>query len=119
MSQSAALRQKPVKSGAAEPWRRGSVARGGGDAGTRAELRAIIRKVYGDRLVRALLFGSRVRGTAGPDSGGFLEESAYAADASLQAFDAGHDLQIVGLTEDDFRLEESFYYNLRREGVPL
>jgi predicted nucleotidyltransferase len=95
------------------------------------ELRLEFKKLYGDRLVQLLLYGSQARGDARPGSDidclvvlkGPIDPGAeitrvvpYTASLSLQ-----HDVVIscAFISEERFDNEQSpFLINVRREGLP-
>jgi predicted nucleotidyltransferase len=103
-----------------------------GLSGILAELRAKLANVYGDRLVRVVLYGSQARGDAEPGSdidvlvvlkspvrpgqeiarlGPFLTDLSLTHDALVAC---------AFVSEERFRQEQSpFLMNVRREGVPL
>ena len=105
------------------------------DARTEAilgELRKRFEEMYGDRLARLILYGSRARGDAHPDSDidilvvlhGIVDASEeiercgqMTADLSLEL---GLVIACVFISEDDFKCRQGpFLRNVRREGVTV
>jgi predicted nucleotidyltransferase len=104
-----------------------------------AELREILaayrrglERIYGDRLVEVVLFGSRARGDACPDSDidvmVVLKGPVQAGEETRRCseFRAGlcleHDVVITSIymSEDRYRSEESgLLRNVRKEGMPI
>jgi len=94
-------------------------------------LRAELERLYGDRLERVLLFGSRARGDARPDSDwdvavvirdyhGDLEEVFSLADLGHDLMlETGAVLSIKPFAPEDLERRTLFMHNLRREGVAL
>jgi uncharacterized protein len=96
------------------------------------DYRARLEAIYGPRLVKLVLFGSRARGDADPDSDiyvmivleGPLDAAtegertiALAAELSLR-----YDTVIIPLFADAEtyrRNDYSFFQNVRREGLPV
>lgn len=94
------------------------------------DLRRRLERLYGDRLVQVLLFGSQARGDAGPDSdidvlvvlegevhvwAEIQRTIADVADVSL-AYDAA--LECTFISRDDFEQESSlFMETVRRDGA--
>jgi uncharacterized protein len=97
-----------------------------------AQLRAGLERLYGERLVRVILFGSRARGDADPDSDIDVlvvlhgpvspwEEIArtedLVADLSLEHAEV---LACVFMSETEFEEDRTpLLLNVRREGVPV
>ncbi|MBX9700287.1 MAG: nucleotidyltransferase domain-containing protein [Acetobacteraceae bacterium] len=97
----------------------------------RAALRAALAEAYGPRLVRAVLYGSRARGDAGPDSdwdvavflepvGDAVEEAYRLADLGTALLDA-HDAVVHAMpfARDSYEARTLFMRRVRQEGVPL
>ena len=98
-----------------------------------AELKAALEKLYGERLLRVILYGSQARGDALPDSdidilvmlkGEFnstVEQDRVSYVTS--DLDLKHDVLITTLilSEDHFERHKdwSFFTNVRREGISL
>ena len=90
-----------------------------------------LERLYGDRLERVLLFGSRARGDARPDSDwdvavflrgydGNREEwsrlSSLAFDILLET---GIDLSLQPFAPEELARRTPLMHEIRREGVPL
>jgi uncharacterized protein len=92
-------------------------------------LKAELERRYGDRLERVLLFGSRARGDARPDSDwdvavflrgydGNLDEVFRLADLSYDLMmETGEVLSIKPFAPDELAKRTLFMHNLRQEGV--
>ena len=96
-----------------------------------ARLRAGLEKLYGDRLVKVILFGSRARGEADPDSDidvlvvlrGAVspwEEIERTGDLSTDlCLELGEVVACVFMSEEEFLRDRTpLLLNIRREGVP-
>lgn len=97
-----------------------------------AELRKGLERLYGERLVKVILFGSRARGDADPDSdidvlvvlkGNVspwpeIERTGdLAADILLEQ---GELVAFVFMSEEEFLKDRTpLLLNVRREGVPV
>jgi len=97
-----------------------------------SKFRGELGRLYGDRLVHAILFGSRARGDAGPESdidvlvvlrGSVRPSEEIARTSPLRAelcLQHGLVFSCTYLSEDRFRRGQSpLLLNVRREGVPL
>jgi uncharacterized protein len=94
-------------------------------------LRAELERLYGPRLERVILFGSRARGDARPDSDwdvavvlrghdGDLEESFRLADLAYDLLlETGEMLSPKPFASEELEERTLFMHNLRGEGVPL
>jgi predicted nucleotidyltransferase len=94
-------------------------------------LKAELERLYGDRLERVLLFGSRARGDARPDSDWDIAVFLRGYDGNREEWsrlsDLGFDLMMetgIGLSLKLFAPEELtertlFMHNLRRDGIEL
>lgn len=94
-------------------------------------LRAELERLYGPRLERALLFGSRARGDARPDSDwdvavvlrgydGDLEEAYRLADLAYDLLlETGEMLSLKPFAPEELGERTLFMLNLRAEGVAL
>jgi uncharacterized protein len=94
-------------------------------------LRASLTAVYGDRLSRVVLYGSRARGDAKPDSdydiavflrnrGSFADENARLAELTtdiLLATDAV--INAIPLSEEAYAQQTGFMHELRTDGIEL
>ena len=97
-----------------------------------AELHRGLEAIYGDRLIRLVLFGSQARGDAKPDSDidvlvvlqGPVDSGEEISRCSefKAALCLTHGIVIssVYVSEDQYRNEQSpLLLNVRREGVPV
>lgn len=97
-----------------------------------AEARRRLEALYGDRLVRLVLYGSQARGDARPESdvdvlvilqGPFelYSETKHLARLALDLFDRyGLNISFQPFTEADFRNPaSSFMQNVRMDGVEI
>lgn len=97
-----------------------------------AELRGLLRDHYGDRIARLVLFGSRARGDASPDSDydvlvvlrGTVAPSTERRrlSSALYGLCFRHDavLSCHFVDEDRYETERSpFFLNVRREGLAV
>ena len=100
--------------------------------GVLAELRRRLEELYGDRLVKLVLFGSQARRTASPDSDidvlvvlrGAVEPSTeiHRASPVTAALSLEHDVVIscVYVSEERYRADNGpLLLNVRAEGVPV
>ncbi len=95
------------------------------------EVRRGARAIYGDSLVRALLYGSHARGEAGPDSDidiVFVLREPETPEQRERFLDLMVDLNLkyeallshACILERDYQTRQGpFLRNVRREGVPL
>ncbi|MBV8525455.1 MAG: nucleotidyltransferase domain-containing protein [Acetobacteraceae bacterium] len=93
--------------------------------------RATVTEIYGDRLERVVLFGSRARGDANPDSdydvavfikdaGTFAYESARLAAVSTDIlFDTGAVISATPFPAGAYRQRTGFMHELRKDGLDL
>jgi uncharacterized protein len=93
--------------------------------------RAAVREIYRDRLERVVLFGSRARGDAKPDSdydiavfikdaGTFSEESARLAAVSTDILlDTGAVISATPFVAGTYGERTGFMHELRKHGVDL
>lgn len=93
--------------------------------------RAELDKVYGDRLVRVVLFGSRARGDARPDSDydvavflrdpdSFWTESGRLAQVETDIlYDTLAVINALPFDKKAYDSQTMFMGEVRREGVPL
>jgi predicted nucleotidyltransferase len=96
-----------------------------------ARFRAAMAEIYGDRVERIVLFGSRARGDARPDSdydvavfindgGSFAEESARLAAVSTDIlFDTGAVISATPFPAAAYRERTGFMHELRKDGLDL
>ncbi|MCL1492950.1 MAG: nucleotidyltransferase domain-containing protein [Pseudanabaena sp. Salubria-1] len=96
------------------------------------ELKQELQKMYGDRLVKLILFGSHARGEANPDSDidllavlkspvSQVQEISYMSDLRVKMI-LEHDelVSIIPITEEDFsKRNVAFLRNIRKEGIEL
>jgi uncharacterized protein len=96
------------------------------------ELKLGLKELYGDRLVRLILFGSHARGEANPDSDIDLlavlkspvsqtQEIFYMSNLRVKIL-LEHDelVSIIPVTEEDFsKRNVGFLRNIRKEGIEL
>jgi uncharacterized protein len=94
-------------------------------------LRAALAGLYGDRLERALLFGSRARGDARPDSDydiavflrdfqGLWDEAGALADATTEIlFDTGAVVTPIPFPAGAHLDRTALMAEIRREGIDL
>ena len=93
--------------------------------------RAAIIEIYGERVERVVLFGSRARGDAAPDSdydvavflreaGTFTDESARLAAVSTDIlFDTGAVISAMPFPAGAYRERTGFMHELRKDGLDL
>jgi predicted nucleotidyltransferase len=93
--------------------------------------RAAVAKIYGERVERVVLFGSRARGDAKPDSdydvavfirnvGAFTEESARLAAVSTDIlFETGAVISATPFPAGAYRERTGFMHELRKDGLDL
>jgi predicted nucleotidyltransferase len=93
--------------------------------------RAALDKAYGDRIERVVLFGSRARGDARPDSdydvaiflkdmNSFWTESGVIAGIETEILmDEGVVINALPLAEGSYRERTGFMGEVRREGIDL
>jgi uncharacterized protein len=93
--------------------------------------RAAVTEIYGDRLERVVLFGSRARGDAKPDSdydiavfiknaGTFTDESARLAAVSTDILlDTGAVISATPFLAGTYRERTGFMHELRKHGLDL
>jgi len=96
-----------------------------------ARLRAALAATYGERLERAVLYGSRARGDHRPDSdydiavfikdpGTFTAESAHLAEVSTDIlFDTGVVISATPFPAGAYRARTGFMHELRKDGLDL
>lgn len=93
--------------------------------------RAALDAAYGDRLERAVLYGSRARGDAQPDSdydigvfirehGTFTEESERLAELSLDILlDTGDVINATPFPASAYGVSSNFMHELRRDALEI
>ena len=93
--------------------------------------RAAMTEVYGARVERVVLFGSRARGDARPDSdydvavfikdaGAFTDDSARLAAVSTDIlFDMGAVISATPFPAGAYRERTGFMHELRKDGLDL
>jgi predicted nucleotidyltransferase len=96
-----------------------------------SRFRAALDEVYGERIERVVLFGSRARGDARPDSdydvavflkdlGGFGEEAETIAEIETDILtDAGVVINALPLQAGSYRERTGLMQELRRDGLDL
>jgi predicted nucleotidyltransferase len=96
-----------------------------------ARFRAAVTEIYGPRLERVVLFGSRARGDARRDSdydiavfieqaGGFAEESALLAAVTTDIMlDTGAVISATPFPSGAHRERTGFMHELRKDGLVL
>jgi predicted nucleotidyltransferase len=93
--------------------------------------RSALAEIYGDRLERAVLYGSRARGDHRPDSdydiavfikdpGNFTEESAELAAVTTDILiDTGAVISATPFPAGAYRERTGFMHELRKDGLDL
>ncbi len=93
--------------------------------------RAAVAEIYGDRVERIVLFGSRARGDAKPDSdydiavfikdaGSFTDESTRLAIVETDIlFDTGAVISAMPFPAGTYRERTGFMHELRKDGLDL
>jgi predicted nucleotidyltransferase len=93
--------------------------------------RAAVTEIYGGRVERVVLFGSRARGDAKPvsdydvavfikDAGAFADESARLATVSTDIlFDMGAVISATSFPAGAYRERTGFMHELRKDGLDL
>lgn len=93
--------------------------------------RASLNDLYGERLERVVLYGSRARGDHRPDSdydiavflkdpGDFADESAHLADVSTDILlDTGAVISATPFRAGAYRERTGFMHELRKDGLDL
>jgi predicted nucleotidyltransferase len=96
-----------------------------------SRFRAALDEVYGERIERVVLFGSRARGNARPDSDydvavflkeltGFGEEMGKIAEIETDIlYDTGAVISALPLRAGSYRERTGLMQELRREGLDL
>ncbi|MBI5312688.1 MAG: nucleotidyltransferase domain-containing protein [Methylocystis sp.] len=96
-----------------------------------ARFRAALARTYGERLERAVLFGSRARGDARPDSDydvavflreqeGFWQESGRLAEIETDIlYDTGAVINALPFSAGAYGARTPFMQELQRDGVDL
>jgi uncharacterized protein len=99
---------------------------------TLSEIKESLQKLYGDRLVRLILFGSHARGEAHPESDidllivlkspvSQVQEIVHMSELRLKML-LEHDelVSIIPIAEADFQTRDvALLRNIRREGIEL
>ena len=96
------------------------------------ELKRELRSLYGDRLVKLILFGSHARGEANPDSDidllavlkspvSQVQEISYMSELRVKILlDYNELVSIIPMSEDRFNAKTvSLLRNIQREGIEL
>ena len=93
--------------------------------------RGTLNEIYGERLERVVLYGSRARGDHCPDSdydiavfikdpGNFSDESAHLAKVSTDIlFDTGAVISATPFPAGAYRERTGFMHGLRKDGLDL
>lgn len=93
--------------------------------------RAALVQVYGERLERAVLFGSRARGDARPDSDydialflkepeSFWQESGHLAEIETDIlYDTGAVINALPFSAGAYGARTPFMHEIRRDGLDL
>ena len=97
-----------------------------------SELKQELQKMYGDRLVKLILFGSHARGEANPDSDidllavlkspvSQVQEISYMSELRVKILlDYNELVSIIPMSEDRFNAKTvSLLRNIQREGIEL
>jgi uncharacterized protein len=96
-----------------------------------AHFRAALGEVYGERLERVVLFGSRARGDAGPDSdydfavflrdsGSLWEERGPLAEIETRILlDTGAAINALPFPAADYDARTPLMHELRRDGLEI
>ena len=96
------------------------------------ELKKELQELYGDRLVRLILFGSHARGEATPDSDidllavlkspvSQVQEISYMSELSVKILlDYNELVSIIPMSEDRFNAKDvALLRNIQKEGIEL
>ena len=96
------------------------------------ELKQELQRMYGDRLVKLILFGSHARGEANPDSDidllavlkspvSQVQEISYMSELCVKILlDYNELVSIIPMSEDRFNAKTvSLLRNIQREGIEL
>ena len=96
------------------------------------ELKLGLKELYGDRLVKLILFGSHARGEANPDSDidllavlkspvSQVQEISYMSNLRVKILlECNAIVSIIPVTEEDFsKRDVGFLRNIRKEGIEL
>ena len=97
-----------------------------------SELKQELQKMYGDRLIKLILFGSHARGEANPDSDidllavlkspvSQVQEISYMSELCVKILlDYNELVSIIPMSEDRFNAKTvSLLRNIQREGIEL
>jgi uncharacterized protein len=96
-----------------------------------ARFRAAVDELYGNRIERILLFGSRARGDHQPDSdydvavfirdpGSFCEENHRLAVVTTDILlETGADISAIPFPSGAYRAQTGFMHELREDGIDL
>ena len=96
-----------------------------------SRFRAAVNEIYGDRVERVVLFGSRARGDTKPDSdydiavfledvGTFTDESSRLAAVSTDILlDTGAVISATPFPAGAYRERTGFMHELRKDGLDL
>ena len=96
------------------------------------ELKRELQELYGDRLVKLILFGSHARGEANPDSDidllavlkspvSQVQEISYMSELCIKILlDYDEIVSIIPMSEDRFNAKDvALLRNIQREGIEL
>ncbi|WP_055073677.1 nucleotidyltransferase domain-containing protein [Pseudanabaena sp. 'Roaring Creek'] len=96
------------------------------------ELKLGLKELYGDRLVKLILFGSHARGEANPDSDidllavlkspvSQVQEISYTSELCVKILlDYDELVSIIPISEDRFNAKDvALLRNIQREGIEL